>query len=207
MFPLYDESRTPGKIPWVTIIFILLNVTLFFISLSDIENYIENFGFFPILFLQGKAFFSLFSSMFLHGGLSHLFGNMWFLWIFGDNLENRLGKIRFSIFYLLSGIGGSLLYSFTAVDKSIPVIGASGAISGVLAGYLILFPRNNIRALVLTLWFWRIISIPALIYIGIWFLYQFLFMGTYSFIAYWAHIGGFLAGLILIQLLKKGRVT
>ncbi|KPJ71756.1 hypothetical protein AMJ50_00200 [Parcubacteria bacterium DG_74_3] len=205
MFPLYDESRALGKIPWVTIFLIFVNVVFFFVSLSDLEAYIETFGFFPVLFLQGQALFSLFSSMFLHGDFLHLFGNMWFLWIFGDNLENYLGKIKFLFFYFLSGIGGSLLYSLTAPDKSIPVIGASGAISGVLAGYLILFPHHNIRALVPMLWFWRIISIPALIYIGIWFLYQFIYLGSDPFIAYWGHIGGFLTGLLLIYLFNKKR--
>jgi len=200
MFPLYDESRVPRKTPWVTIALIILNVALFFISLPELDAYTENLGFIPALFFQGKALSSLFTSMFLHGGFFHLFGNMWYLWIFGDNVERKLGKIRFLVFYFLSGIGSSLLYSVTAANRSIPVIGASGAISGVLAGYLVLFPRHNIRALVPLFWFWRIISVPALIFIGIWFLYQLLYMGSDPFIAYWGHIGGFLTGLALILL-------
>jgi membrane associated rhomboid family serine protease len=205
MFPLYDESRTPGKTPLATISLILLNVTFFFISLPSLEGYIEIFGFIPTLFFQRKALFSLFSSMFLHEGFFHLLGNMWYLWIFGDNVEGKLGKIKYFIFYLLSGIGGSLLYSLTAVDKTTPVIGASGAISGILAGYLILFPRHNIRTLVPFFWFWRIVSIPALIFIIIWFLYQFIYLGSDPFVAYWGHIGGFLTGLLLIRLFKHKR--
>ena len=203
MLPLYDESRIRGKIPWATLFLIFFNVVIFFIFLSNLDFFIENFGFISERIFKREAIFSLFSSMFLHGGLFHLFGNMWFLWVFGDNLENKIGKIKFLIFYFLCGIGSALLYSITAVNKSIPVVGASGAISGILGGYLILFPRNQIKALVPMFYFYRVVTIPALIYIGIWFLYQFLYMGVDPFVAYWGHIGGFLTGLLLINLFKK----
>lgn len=203
MFPISDESRIGEKIPWLTVFLISLNVFLFFISLTNLEILIDNFGLIPVKIFQGQALFSFISSMFFHGGLSHLFGNMWFLWIFGDNLERKLGKLKFLIFYLLSGIGSGLIYSFLTTDKSIPVIGASGAISGVLAGYLVCFPRNKIRTLVPGFWFWHIISVPAIFFIGIWFLYQFLYLNVDPFIAYWGHIGGFITGLILINFFKK----
>lgn len=186
-----------------TICLISLNVAIFFITFPNLDFYIEKFGFIPKKFLQGKALFSVFSSMFLHGGLSHLIGNMWFLWIFGDNVERKIGKIKFLILYLLSGLGSSFLYLITAVEKFIPVVGASGAISGILSAYLILFPKNRIVALVPFFYFYRIIALPALIYIGIWFLYQFLYMPIDPFVAYWGHIGGFLSGILLIKLLKK----
>jgi len=208
MFPLYDEGRISGKPPWVTIFLILLNVILFLMTFNDLDIVVEKFGFFPVLFFEGKAIFSLFSSMFLHGGFSHLFGNMWFLWLFGDNLERYLGKVKYLIFYLLCGIGAGLVYSITASQKEFPVIGASGAISGILAGYLVCFPKNRIRALVPGFWFWHIVSLPALIYIGIWFLYQFLYMTQDPFVAYWGHIGGFVTGLVLIKVFgrKKQRI-
>lgn len=203
MFPFYDESRVKGKIPLATISLIFLNVAIFFISLSNLDFFIENFGFIPERFFRGEAIFSIFSAMFLHGGFSHLFGNMWFLWIFGDNVEVKLGKLKFLIFYLLCGLGATFLYFITTADKSIPVVGASGAISGILGAYLILFPRNKIRALVPMFYFYRIMTIPAIFYIGIWFLYQFLYMGVDPFVAYWGHIGGFLTGLLLIKIFER----
>jgi len=203
MFPISDESKIRGKTSLITIVLIFLNVFFFFISFKNLDFYINNFGLVPERIFQGEALFSLIFAMFLHGGFSHLFGNMWFLWIFGDNLERKLGKLKFLFFYLLSGIGSGLIYSFLVSDKTVPVIGASGAISGVLAGYLVLFPRNKIRALVPGFFSWYIISVPALFYIGIWFLYQFLYLGPDPFVAYWGHIGGFITGLILISLFKK----
>lgn len=203
MLPLYDESRISKKTSWATISLIVINVVLFLISLQDLQGYVFRFGLIPVNLLRGQGLFAVFSSMFFHGSFFHLFGNMWFLWVFGDNLEKYLGKIKFLILYILSGIGAALFYSVFAPAKSIPVIGASGAISGVLAGYLVIFPQHRIKTLVPLFFFWTIISIPALIYIAIWFLYQFLYLGTDPFIAYWGHIGGFLSGLLLINLFKK----
>lgn len=203
MIPLYDESRIKGKIPWATFFLIFLNVVIFFISLSDLNFYVGNFGLIPERFLEGKAIFSILTSMFLHGGFSHLIGNMWFLWVFGDNVEEKVGKIKFLILYFLSGLGSSLLYLITTAEKSIPVVGASGAISGILGAYLILFPKNKIVALIPIFYFYRLVSIPALIYIGLWFFYQFLYMGIDPFVAYWGHIGGFLTGILLIKILEK----
>ncbi|PIR02361.1 MAG: rhomboid family intramembrane serine protease [Candidatus Nealsonbacteria bacterium CG_4_9_14_3_um_filter_35_11] len=203
MFPLYDESHIRGKTPWATIFLIILNVALFFISLINLDSFIAVYGFSPKGFFIQEKYFSVFSSMFFHGGFLHLLGNMWFLWVFGDNLEKKLGKIKFLSFYLLCGLGSALLYSFTAADKTIPVIGASGAISGVLGGYLILFPKNKVRALVPLIFIWTVISVPAVIYILIWFLYQILYLGSDPFVAYWGHIGGFLTGILLIKLSGK----
>lgn len=201
MFPLYDESRVRGKIPLITILLISLNVAVFLISFSNLNFFIENFGLIPEKFLRGEKIFTIFSSIFLHAGFSHLIGNMWFLWIFGDNVEEKIGKIKFLILYFLSGLGSSFLYLVTVAEKSIPVVGASGAISGVLGAYLILFPKNRIRALIPTFYFYRIITVPAIFYIGLWFLYQFLYMGIDPFVAYLGHIGGFLTGILLIKLI------
>jgi membrane associated rhomboid family serine protease len=200
MIPISDESRTE-KIPLTTIFLILINTVIFFFTLSNLDFFIENYGLVPEKILEGKALFTLFSSIFLHASFSHLFGNMWFLWIFGDNVENKIGKIKFLILYFLSGLGSSFLYLITAADKTIPVVGASGAISGVLGAYLIFFPKNRIRTIVPVFYFYRIILIPAIVYIGIWFLYQFLYISIDPFVAYWGHIGGFLTGILLTRIL------
>jgi membrane associated rhomboid family serine protease len=202
MIPISDESRT-GKIPFVTISLIFLNALIFLFTLSNLDFFIENYGLIPEEILKGKALFTLFSSIFLHANFSHLFGNMWFLWIFGDNVENKIRKIKFLILYFLSGLGSSFLYLLTAADRTIPVVGASGAISGVLGAYLILFPKNKIKALVPVFYFYRILLIPAVVYIGFWFLYQFLYIGVDPFVAYWGHVGGFLTGILLIKVLKN----
>lgn len=205
MFPLYDESRASNKIPWVTILLIIVNVALFLISFANLDQFIEVFGLVPEEFLTGENRLGILTSMFLHAGFGHLLGNMWFLWVFGDNLERHLGKFKFLVFYLLCGICSGLIYCLLAVDKTIPVIGASGAISGVLGGYLVCFPKNKIRALVPVFYFIHILSIPAFIYLGIWFLYQFLYMNVDPFIAYWGHIGGFISGMILILFFRKSK--
>lgn len=211
MFPLYDQFRIPGKKSWVVIFLIGLNIILFFFSLSNLEGFIYNFGLIPERVFQGKALFTPATSMFLHAGFFHLLGNMWFLWVFGDNLEKRLGKLKFLFFYLLCGISSALIYLLLASEKSIPAIGASGAVSGVLGGYLVLFPKHRIVSLVPIFFFIHIVAVPALIFIGIWFLYQLLYIGSQTMVAYWAHIGGFVAGIFLIRLFasqkKPSRIT
>lgn len=206
MIPLSDEKRT-GKFPILTVSLILINIFVFFFIFSNLDFYIQKYGFIPKEIEGGRRIYSFVSSLFIHASISHLIGNLWFLWIFGDNVEARIGKIKFLILYFLSGLGSLILFSLTTSDKTIPVVGASGAISGILGAYLILFPRNRIRALVPGFYFYQIVSIPALFYIGIWFLYQFLYMSVDPFVAYWGHIGGFLTGILLIKILqnKKSR--
>ena len=203
MFPLYDQYKIPGRKPHLTLILIAVNVVLFFISLPHLEFFIFKYGLIPARIFQGKALFTLFSSMFFHGGIGHLLGNMWFLWVFGDNLERRLGKLKFLTFYILCGLFSALAYLLLAPERSIPAIGASGAISGVLGGYLVLFPRHRIVSLVPIFFFIELVPIPAIIFIGIWFLYQLLYIGSATMVAYWAHIGGFLAGIFLIRFFTR----
>ena len=203
MLPLYDESRMRGNSSLATKMLIAANAVLFFISLADIDRFIASFGLVPEALLQGERIYAIFTSMFLHGGFLHLIGNMWFLWVFGENMEKRFGRLKFLLFYLVCGAGSALVYSFLASDQAIPVIGASGAISGILGGYIVLFPKHMIRALVPVFYFIRIVSIPAAIFVAIWFLYQFLYLGTDSMVAYWAHIGGFLTGLIIVLAFRK----
>jgi membrane associated rhomboid family serine protease len=202
VIPISDEKRSK-KIPFLTITLILINVIVFFFTFSDLDFFIQKYGFIPKEIENGKNFFNFLSSTFIHASFSHLIGNLWFLWIFGDNVEAKLGRIKFLILYFLSGFGSLILYFITASQKTIPVVGASGAISGILGAYLVLFPKNKIKALVPVFYFYKIVSIPAVIYIGVWFLYQLLYIPTESFVAYWAHVGGFLTGILLTEVLRK----
>jgi membrane associated rhomboid family serine protease len=150
------------------------------------------------------VYFNFLSSMFMHGGFSHIFGNMLFLWVFGDNIENRLGHIRYLIFYLLCGIAAALGQILLQTDSIIPMLGASGAISGVLGGYLLLFPRRSVRAIIFNFF----TTVPAYVALGIWIVYQIVLgyltpPGTGG-VAYAAHIGGFIAGLVLVKIFAIG---
>lgn len=210
MIPLYDEAAPALKPPYLTLVLILINVLIFaFVFLStDFENIILKYGAIPSQVFQGKGFLTLLTSMFLHGGIIHLLGNMWFLWLFGDNVEYNLGPVRFIIFYLGAGLIAALIHVLAAPSEhlNIPMVGASGAISGLLGGYVTLFPRNKIRVFILLLFRPLLFSLPAALYVGIWFFYQLLYIGAPTSIAYAAHIGGFVGGIILILLLKRGLV-
>jgi membrane associated rhomboid family serine protease len=151
------------------------------------------------------VYFNFLSSMFMHGSIAHIFGNMLFLWIFGDNLENLLGHIRYAIFYVVCGIAAALAQIIMGPDSIIPMLGASGAISGVLGGYILLFPQRQVRAIIFNF----LTTVPAFVAIGIWIVYQLIvgYMtdpGTGG-VAYAAHIGGFIAGVVLIKLFALGR--
>jgi membrane associated rhomboid family serine protease len=139
---------------------------------------------------------SILTSMFLHGGWAHLIGNMWFLWIFGDNVEEALGRVRYLLFYFLVGTVGALAQCFTMPQSTAPMIGASGAVAGALGGYVLLYPRAKIMTLAL----WFFIDVPAWIFLGIWFISQF-YLGEGSGVAWMAHVGGFLAGIGLVRLM------
>lgn len=143
---------------------------------------------------------SIWTSMFLHSGWMHLIGNMWFLWVFGDNVEEAMGPIRYLFFYLLAGTVGAAVQSFSMPSSRVPMIGASGAVAGVLGGYVMLFPRARIMTLAL----WFFIDLPAWVFLGIWFLGQF-FLPPGSGIAWMAHVGGFLAGVGAVRLLARRR--
>jgi membrane associated rhomboid family serine protease len=152
---------------------------------------------------------TLFTSMFLHGGLLHLASNMWYLWIFGDNVEDAMGKVRFLIFYLLAGLAAALAQIFSSASSPIPMVGASGAIAGVLGAYLVLYPYGRILTVVWFLYFLRFVQIPAMIVLGFWFLLQLLSasLGGGSLgeggVAWMAHIGGFVAGALLVRLFSR----
>lgn len=148
---------------------------------------------------------TMFTHMFMHGGFMHLLGNIWFLWLFGDNVEDRMGSFRFIIFYLVAGLIAALSHGLTDTSGVIPMIGASGAISGVIGAYIILFPYARIHTLVFVFFFFRTVRIPAWIFLGFWFIGQ-VFYGFHSLgvsgagVAFFAHIGGFIAGVIMVKL-------
>ncbi|MDI6806473.1 MAG: rhomboid family intramembrane serine protease [Candidatus Aenigmarchaeota archaeon] len=203
-FPLSDTAPRK-RFPILTITLIVVNVIIFVWSLTDFEFVVSNYGFIPAHFsiLNSRSVLTLFTSMFLHGGLDHLFGNMWYLWIFGDNVEDRFGKIKFLFLYFLSGLSAHFFHYITDPASKIPTIGASGAISGILGAYILLFPREKVLSRV----GYVFVHIPAYVVIGFWFVIQFIF-GTISFlggigsgIAFWAHVGGFIFGFILTALL------
>jgi len=211
LFPIKDENP-PSKFPILNMIFIVVNVAVFFCLYLFGGNYDEiiwNYGLIPNDFISGnfERFYTLFTSMFLHGNFFHLFGNMIYLCIFGDNVEDALGSGRYLIFYLLCGIVASITHILSLTNPEeyfIPTIGASGAISGVLGAYFLLYPRARIITLVFYGWAF-LTAIPAIFFLGFWFLLQWLY-AVYDVgggVAYWAHIGGFIAGLALAPVFKK----
>ncbi|MEM1685165.1 MAG: rhomboid family intramembrane serine protease [Acidilobaceae archaeon] len=224
--PVGDDNIIVREAPIVNTTLIVLNILVFIIAvlfpwllLPGARSYADivySLGFIPLYFISGERLYALITSMFLHGNLIHLIGNMLFLYIFGDNIEIVMGRVRYLVFYLLSGIIASVIHTITVIlfDPQallVPAIGASGAISGVLGAYIVLFPWSRVR--IVTMWGWIpvFMSLPAILYIGLWFIYQLLMglttaIGGVSIgIAFWAHIGGFIAGLIIAPLLADRR--
>jgi membrane associated rhomboid family serine protease len=219
MIPLRDAipSRT---FPLVTYAIIAVNAFAFFIEISQgrgFDQLIHRFGIVPSRFLGAGIFdlpqlLTLLSSMFLHGGWLHILGNMWFLHIFGDNIEDRLGHIKYLFFYLLSGIGAALTQVALNPASGVPMVGASGAIAGVMGAYVFLYPRARIVTLIPIIVFLQVIELPAFVFLGLWFVLQ-IFSGLTSLgigadaggVAWWAHIGGFAAGALLLVVLGRRR--
>lgn len=207
MFPIGDDNSARKTFPFVTYVLIALNVLFFFIELAGGEDFIVKWAFVPSRFLANPIgdFPTLFTSMFMHAGWMHLGGNMLYLWIFGDNVEDRFGHIQFTIFYLLCGLAATFAQLAFSAGSDIPNLGASGAIAGVLGSYILLFPKGKVRVLLGQ----RIIQVPALLAIGIWIALQ-LYSGIGSIesagktggVAYMAHIGGFVAGFLLTFLFR-----
>ena len=214
MIPLRDENRSLST-PHVTRVFIIINVVVFFFfSLQGSETFwdaILDYGMVPAYVVAGERLHTVFTSMFMHGGLLHLAGNMLYLYIFGDNIEDAFGHGKYFAFYFVCGIAASAMHiiSITAPSEMrIPAVGASGAISGVLSAYLLLYPRARILTLVLYGWAY-VARVPSILFIGFWFIYQ-LLLGSLQQsggVAYWAHIGGFIAGIALALILRRRRGT
>jgi len=213
VFPYKDDNPT-YRTPYVTVGFIIANIAVFFLELtsgSGMETVTYAYGAIPhsILTFESRQpihpALTIFSSMFMHGGFFHLAGNMLYLWIFGNNIEDRLGHVRFIVFYLFCGICSAYAHAVTNPDSLIPMVGASGAISGILGAYVLLFPLANVHTLLFLGFFITTVKIPALIVIGFWALVQ-LFNSMISTglenaggVAWFAHLGGFLAGLVTIK--------
>jgi len=234
MFPIGDDNSDRTITPYVNYALIGINI-LVFVALQrigsndsftyafslvprEITSGIDLSGLIDIKSSNGKiigqishyetplgVYFNFLSSMFMHGGFMHLFGNMLFLWVFGDNLENLLGHVRYAAFYIVCGIAAALAQIVMDTDSVIPMLGASGAISGVLGGYLLLFPTRRVRAIIFNF----LTEVPAYVAVGIWIIYQivvgYLSSAETGGVAYAAHIGGFFAGLVLVKVFAIGR--
>jgi membrane associated rhomboid family serine protease len=203
MLPIGDDNSSRKTFPFVTYALIALNILIFLLELSGGDAFILSWSFIPARFLSNPAgeFMTIFTAMFMHAGWIHLLGNMLYLWIFGDNVEDRVGHIKFLLFYLACGIAATFAQFIFSASSNIPNLGASGAIAGVLGAYLLLFPRGKVLML-----FFRIITpVPAWVALGFWIILQ-LISGAGSLatasqtggVAYMAHIGGFITGMILI---------
>ena len=233
MFPIGDDNSDRTITPIVNYLFIGINILVFVLlqGLGSNDAFSYAFSLVPKEIMDGiditgpqivrdasgevgqvphyptplPVYFNFLSSMFMHGGIGHIFGNMLFLWVFGDNLENLVGHIRFAAFYILCGVAAALAQIVMDSDSVIPMLGASGAISGVLGGYLVLFPQRRVRAIIFNF----LTEVPAFVALGLWIGYQLLLgymtpAGTGG-VAYAAHIGGFVAGVALIKLFALGR--
>jgi membrane associated rhomboid family serine protease len=213
MIPLHDDNPT-HRFPVVTVLIIAVNVFVFFFWQVRIglEESVTQAAFVPAELTQGSGsapWRNLLTSMFMHGGIMHLLGNMWFLWIFGDNIENECGTFRFILFYLLTGAVATLAHVWSEPGSMVPLVGASGAISGVLGGYLVQHPRVPIRTLIPLGFFTQIVDIPAFMFLFIWIGMQVFSQTLISRnteaggVAYLAHIAGFVAGAALIFVFRR----
>jgi membrane associated rhomboid family serine protease len=222
VFPLKDNIPTRG-FPAVNIWLIIVNVVCFAYEFklgAGLDGFIQLYGFVPARFMAAQAenildlprFVPIFSSMFLHGGVLHLVSNMWMLWIFGDNIEDSMGHSRYLMFYLLCGTVSVLAQAVANPASPVPLVGASGAISGVLGAYFLLYPRARILTLVPVFFFFYMIELPAFIFLGLWMLLQVLQGYAYLMaakgaavggVAWWAHVGGFAAGVLLINFFRE----
>lgn len=227
MFPIGDDNSGTQGFPFVNLSLIAINIAVFLYQISlfiyspqELEAFIFKYGAIPWELTRGAdlpptvgfpIYLTIFTSMFLHGGIAHLLGNMWYLYIFGDNVEDSMGHFRYLIFYLASGVAAAWTQALLDPSSRIPMIGASGAISAVMGAYLILYPTGLVRTVAFLGFIPLFFYLPALILIGLWFVFQFLpglaSLGVptanTSGVAYWAHIGGFVAGLILIWFFRN----
>lgn len=218
MFPIRDHNPSQ-RTPYVTYALIAINVAVFiwqYGALHDVRSsnqFLYDYAFWPVYFQNGEGLTGFFTHMFLHGGFMHLAGNMLFLWIFGDNMEDEMGHLPFIVFYVLSGFAAAYIQYLPNPSSQIPMVGASGAIAGVMGGYLLMFPKARVDIFLFLVIIIRILPIPSFIVLGVWMGLQ-VFNGLGSDLngggtAYWAHVGGFVAGLLMtIPLwLRRGAVS
>ena len=206
VIPLTDASRRPTRMPVVTASIIAANAFVFILELLGGDAFVTKWSLAPANIVAGKDWITILTSMFMHGGWFHLLGNMWFLWVFGNNIEDSMGHTRFVVFYLLSGVAAAATQVLVSPHSVVPMVGASGAISGVMGAYILLYPRVRVHTLVTLGFFVTTVALPAYVMLGYWFVLQLLMgaVGSVSRVeggvAVWAHVGGFVAGMALIKL-------
>jgi membrane associated rhomboid family serine protease len=211
MIPLSDATRQPRSVPVVTISIVVVNAVVFILELAGGDAFIERWMLIPADIVAGRHWITILSAMFMHAGWMHIIGNMVFLWAFGPEIEDAMGPLRYLAFYLLSGLAASLAQIAMAPHSTVPNLGASGAIAGVMGAFLITYPRDRIRAVLLIGWFVRITFIPAGLLIGFWFIIQlFSQVGAVADVqsggvAYMAHVGGFIFGAITARLFESSQ--
>lgn len=205
MFPIRDHNPS-RNVPYVTIALIAVNTAVYLAMLAlfdtqmGLSRFYYDYALIPMRLSAGENTTALVTGIFIHGGFMHLAGNMLFLWIFGDNLEDEMGHLPYLLFYLVSGVGASLAQFALDPFSAVPIVGASGAIAGVMGGYLLLFPKARVDIFLFLVVFFRIFPVPAWLMLGLWFAVQIfngLSIGTSGGVAYWAHIGGFVIGAVL----------
>jgi membrane associated rhomboid family serine protease len=202
VIPLGDESRRPRNFPAVTTVIIIVNALVFVLELMGGEAFVVRWSEVPATIVAGHSWITILTAMFMHAGWMHIIGNMVFLWAFGPGIEDAMGRLRFLVFYLLSGLAASLAQIAGMPHSDVPNLGASGAIAGVMGAFLITYPRDKIRTLLLFIWWVRVTFIPAALLIGLWFVIQlFNQVGAVAAVetggvAYAAHIGGFIFGVV-----------
>lgn len=203
MFPIRDHNPSQ-RTPYVTYALILANVAMFLLTLPNTgfsNSLFDQLALYALAVSHGEALWGLVTHMFLHAGFMHIIGNMLFLWIFGDNLEEQMGHLGFLAFYLACGLAAAAAQIVAAPFSPIPMVGASGAIAGAMGGYLLLFPRARVDIVAIFIVFFKVFTLPAWVVLGIWFALQlfggFTVTGDQGGVAYWAHAGGFIAGLVL----------
>jgi len=213
MIPLSDASRRPDRFSAVTTGIIILNVFVFLLELAGGDEFVKQWSVIPADIVAGRHWITILTAMFMHGGFVHILGNMVFLWAFGPELEDAMGRMRYFTFYLLSGITASLAQIAVMPSSTVPNLGASGAIAGVMGAFLVTYPRDQIRTVLLLGIFTRVTMIPAALLIGLWFLIQ-LFDGVGAVaevqtggVAYMAHVGGFIFGALAGRLFEPKRTA
>jgi membrane associated rhomboid family serine protease len=208
MIPLGDADRRPLRLPLVTAIIIAVNVLMFLLELAGGDGFINRWSLVPADIVAGRNWITILTAMFMHAGWMHIIGNMLFFWVFGPEIEDVMGSARYLAFYLLGGLAATLAQVVIDPSSTVPNLGASGAIAGVMGAFLITYPRDRIRTVLLLGWFSQITFVPAIVLVGIWFLTQLLdeigaLVQTQSGgVAYMAHVGGFLFGMLFGRLFE-----
>jgi membrane associated rhomboid family serine protease len=208
MIPISDASRRPVRLPIATIAIIVINALVFLLELAGGDAFINQWSFVPAHILAGRDYVTIFTAMFMHAGWLHIGGNMLFLWVFGPEIEDAMGPLRYLVFYLLGGVVASLAQIAVDPHSTVPNLGASGAIAAVMGVFLITYPRDQIKTVLFIGWYIGVRAIPAILLVGFWFLTQlFSEVGALATtnnggVAYMAHVGGFLFGLVLGRLFE-----